>query len=141
MGGCVRPVPYPVTVNWLLPKIERTTVIEDFLRTSLARMTVPGFRFRLENEPPAAREHRAGATTSRSKVEDACTVRSHTLKGSQNARKRVSRAGLAQGLTKGLTRSHLRSTSAAMLLTADSLLQPTSSSPLEQRIFHGVLVS
>jgi hypothetical protein len=48
--------PYPVTVNWLLPKIERTTVIEDFLRTSLARMTAPGFRFRLENEPPAARE-------------------------------------------------------------------------------------
>jgi len=56
VGGCVRPVPYPVTVNWLLPKIERTTVIEDFLRTSLARMTVPDFRFRLENEPPAARE-------------------------------------------------------------------------------------
>ena len=51
--------PYPVTVNWLLPKLERTTVIEDFLRTSLARMTVPGFRFRLENEPPAAREHRS----------------------------------------------------------------------------------
>jgi hypothetical protein len=53
--------PYPVTVNWLLPKIERTSRahhcnVEDFLRTSLARMTVPGFRFRLENEPPAARE-------------------------------------------------------------------------------------
>jgi hypothetical protein len=96
--------PYPVTVyNWLLPKIERATVIEDFLRTSLARMTVPGFRFRLENEPPAAREQ--ARRQSRSKVEDACTVRSHTLKGSQNARKRVSRAGLAQGLTKGLTRS------------------------------------
>ena len=62
MGGCVRPVPYPVTVNWLLPKIERTTVIEDFLRTSLARMTVPGFRFRLENEPPAAREQQQASS-------------------------------------------------------------------------------
>jgi hypothetical protein len=39
---------YPVTVNWLLPKIEHHTVIEDFLRTSLARMTVvcaPAFDF------------------------------------------------------------------------------------------------
>lgn len=43
--------PYPVTVNWLLPKIERTTVIEDFLRTSLARMTVPAFDFDWKTSP------------------------------------------------------------------------------------------
>ena len=103
MGGCVRPVPYPVTVNWLLPKIERTTVIEDRLKDFACTDDCAGLSISTGKRAPG--RARAGATTSRSKVEDACTVRSHTLKGSQNARKRVSRAGLAQGLTKGLTRS------------------------------------